>query len=446
MSPTVAELLVLRGVRAVDPSRALDEIVDVVVERGAIKAIGPQAAKEIPVDAGQQIDATGQWLVPGFVDMHAHFRDPGFESKEDIASGLRAAAAGGFVHVCAMPNTSPVNDSAVLTERMVLRAREVGGVKLHPIASITMGQKGEQLTGMAELRSAGAVGVSDDGKCVMNAALMRRALEYARTADMLVIQHAEDHSLTEGAQMHEGAMSTKLGLRGWPRVAEDVIVARDLLLAEVTQSRYHVAHLSSHVSVRLLREAKSRGLKVSAEVTPHHLLLTDAELLGYNTACKVNPPLREQVDIDALWAALADGSIDCVATDHAPHGPADKDCVFLEAAPGMIGLELAFPLLAEQVNKGRIGLARLLETMISAPAKLIGISAPRLAEGEMANFALFDPNKTWTVARDTLWSKSTNTPFWGRKIHGAIVMTVAHGQIVHNKIVNKTTATETKKQ
>lgn len=432
MSPQAPELLVLRDVRAIDPSRGLDDVVDVVVEKGVIRSIGPRAAREIPIDApGLQIAAMGKIVLPGLVDIHAHLRDPGFEHKEDIASGLRAAAAGGFVDVCVMPNTSPVNDAAHFSERMILRAREIGGVRLHPIGAITMGLKGEQLSGMEEQRRAGAVAASDDGRCVTNSAVMRRALEYARSVDMPVIQHAEDHALTEGAQMHEGAVSTKLGLKGWPRVAEDVIIARDLLLAEYTRSRYHVAHLSSHVSVRLLREAKSRGLKVTAEVTPHHLLLTDAELLGYNTACKVNPPLREQVDVDALWEALRDGTIDAVATDHAPHSIGDKDCVFADAALGMIGLELCLPLLLERALAGVIPVARLIEAMTRGPASVVGLTPPTLREGAPADLVLFDPESRWVVGRETLRSKSINTPFLGREIRGAVTLTVAGGRIVH---------------
>ena len=426
------ELLVLRGARAIDGA-ALDAVVDAVVERGVLTRLGKDAAREIPPGAGEQIDARGSWLFPGLVDIHAHLREPGFEYKEDIASGLAAAAAGGFVHVCAMANTKPVNDSRAITELIVARGRELGGVRLSPIGAITQGQRGETLAEMADMRAAGAVGVSDDGRCVMSAAVMRRALEYARTHDLVTIQHAEDHTLTDGAQMHEGAVSTRLGLRGWPRVAEDVIVARDLLLAELTGARYHVAHLSSHVAARLVAEGKSRGLAVTAEVTPHHLLLTDAALLGYDPVCKVNPPLREQVDVDALWAALRDGTIDCVATDHAPHSPIEKDVELANAAPGMIGLELCLPLLVEQAVAGKVPLARLIDALTRAPAKVVGIDAPALREGAPADLCLFDPDATFTVGRDTLRSKSLNTPFLGRTIRGAIRLTVARGRIVHRR-------------
>jgi dihydroorotase len=427
------ELLVLHGARAIDPATSLDAIVDAVVERGIITRLGASAAHEIPQTAGMHVDANGSWLLPGLVDLHAHLREPGHEYKEDIASGLAAAAAGGYVHICAMPNTRPVNDCRAITELMVARAREIDGVRLSPIGAITVGQKGEQLAEMADMRAAGAVGVSDDGRCVMSAAVMRRALEYARTHDLVTIQHAEDHTLTDGAQMHEGANSTRLGLRGWPRVAEDVIVARDLLLAELTGARYHVAHLSSHVSARLVAEAKGRGLAVTAEVTPHHLLLTDAALLGYDAACKVNPPLREQVDVDAMWAALRDGTIDAVATDHAPHSPLEKDVELAQASPGMIGLELCLPLLIEQSLAGKVPLGRLIDAFTRAPARIASLEAPTLREGAPANFCLFDPRVTWVVGKDTLRSKSANTPFFGRELHGAITMTVARGRIVHRR-------------
>ena len=339
----MSDALVFRSVRAIDPGSGLDAEVDVVVERGRIARIGRDAAKGVSGDRVRTIERPGTWLLPGLIDIHAHLREPGNEGKENVESGLQAAAAGGFVDVCCMPNTRPVNDSRLLTESLVAKGAALRSVRLHPIAAITMGQKGEQLTEMADLKAAGAVGVSDDGRCVTNSNVMRHALEYASTFDMPVIQHAEDHALTDGAQMHEGAISTRLGLRGWPRVAEDVIVARDLLLAEYVGARYHVAHVSTAGSVRLLREAKSRGIRATAEVTPHHLLLTHEALLGYDAVCKVNPPLREDEDVEALRRALADGTIDCVATDHAPHGVLDKHVELAEAAPGIIGLETCLP-------------------------------------------------------------------------------------------------------
>jgi dihydroorotase len=414
-----------------DPSRALDAVVDIVVERGAITRIGPGAATEElrRSEHARLIDGRGLWAIPALVDLHAHLREPGQEYKEDIASGLAAAAAGGFAHVCVMPNTRPVNDSRSITEAMLKRAREVGGAALHPIGAITLGQQGVELTEMADLKDAGAVAVSDDGRCVTSSSVMRRALEYARTFDLPVIQHAEDHALTEGAQMHEGAVSTRLGLRGWPRVAEDIIVARDVLLAEATGARYHVAHVSSLGAVRILREAKARGIAVTAEVTPHHLVLTDAAVVGYDTACKVNPPLREQADVDALRAALADGTIDAIATDHAPHSSLEKDLEFADAAPGMIGLELVVPLLLDLVRSGALPLARVIDALTRAPSRIVGIEAPSLREGAIAELCLVDPERQWVVAPERLRSKSRNTPFLGRTVIGAVAMTLAAGRV-----------------
>ncbi len=425
------DLLVITAVRALDPSRGLDAVVDVVVEGGQITRIGPAAAQGVlGSESARVVDGSGHWLLPAFVDLHAHLREPGQEYKEDIASGLRAAAAGGYAHVCVMPNTRPVNDNRAVTELMRSRAKELGGPGLHPIAAITMGQKGKDLTEMAELRDAGAVGVSDDGVCLMSSAVMRRALEYAKNFDLPVIQHAEDHDLTLGADMHEGEVSARLGLRGWPRAAEDVIVARDVILAEYVGARYHVAHVSTHGAIRIVREAKSRGIDVTCEVTPHHLLLTDASVIGYDTACKVNPPLREAEDVAALRAALADGTIDAIATDHAPHSALEKDCEFSEASPGMMGLELCFGLLHGLVGQDGLRLERLLDALSTRPARIAGLEPPRLREGAVAEFVLVDPEARWTPRQKPLETKSRNTPFLDHELKGKIRMTLSRGKIV----------------
>lgn len=438
------ELLVFSGIHAFDPAQKLDEVVDVVIENGVITRVG-QGAATAEIRSSERahiIPGQGLLLLPAFVDLHAHLREPGQEYKEDIASGLAAAAAGGFAHVCVMPNTRPVNDTRSITEAMVAKARSIGGPKLHPIGAITIGQKGNELVEMADLKDAGAVAVSDDGRCVMSSAVMRRALEYAANFDLPVIQHAEDHSLTEGSLMHEGAISTRLGLRGWPRVAEDIIVARDVLLAELTGAKYHVAHVSSRGAVRILREAKSRGIQVTAEVTPHHLSLTDAAVIGYDTACRVNPPLREPEDVAALCQALEDGTIDAVATDHAPHSTLEKDCEFAEASPGMIGLELVVPLLLERVREGRFSLARLVTALTTAPARIVGLDAPGLRTGSTAEVCLVDPQRVWKVEPSRLRSKSKNTPFLGKDVRGAVLMTMASGRIVHDVISTKEQAAQ----
>jgi dihydroorotase len=429
--PDAPQLIVIRGVRAIDPARSLDATVDVTIEGGTITRVGPGAASAVAKAEGARvIDAAGLWLLPAFVDMHAHLREPGQEYKEEIATGLNAAAAGGYAHVCVMPNTRPVNDTRAVTELMLRRAEEHDGAVLHPIAAITMGQKGKDLTEMAELRDAGIVGVSDDGVCVMSSAVMRRALEYAKNFDIPVIQHAEDHDLTAGAEMHEGNVSARLGLRGWPRIAEDVIIARDVLLAEYTRARYHAAHISTLGAVRIMREAKSRGIDATAEVTPHHLLLTDASVIGYDTACKVNPPLREPEDVDALRRALADGTIDAIATDHAPHSPLEKDCEFSEASPGMIGLELCFGLLLGLVGESGITLGRLLEALSTRPARIIGVEPPSIREGARAVLTLVDPGARYRVEDMLLRSKSRNTPFMKHEMTAKVLMTLARGKIV----------------
>lgn len=433
--PRTAELLIFRGVRAIDPSRELDSVLDVVVERGTITRVGPDAAAAlVDAPAARVVDGAGKWLLPAFVDLHAHLREPGYEYKEDVHSGLNAAAAGGYAHVCVMPNTRPVNDTRAVTELMLARAREHGGPSLHPIGAITKGQQGQDLTEMAELRDAGAVGVSDDGVCVMSAAVMRRALEYARNFDLPVIQHAEDHSLTAGAHMHEGAVSAQLGLKGWPRVAEDIIIARDVLLAEYTGARYHAAHISTLGAARIVREAKSRGLPVTSEVTPHHLLLTDGAVIGYDTACRVNPPLREEQDVAALRRALADGTIDAIATDHAPHSPLEKDVEFAEASPGMMGLELCFGLLVQLVGRDGLTLPRLVDAMSQAPARVVGIELPRIREGARAELTLVDPAAPWIPAERRLQTKSLNSPFLKNELGSKVLMTLAHGAIVFDEV------------
>jgi dihydroorotase len=429
------KLVVFTNIRAVDPANQLDDTVDIVVEDGRITRLGPGAASDEmrSYEDGLVIEGEGRWALPAFIDLHAHFREPGHEYKEDIFSGLRAAAAGGFGHVCAMPNTSPVNDRRSITEAMVARAAEAGGARLYPIAAITRNLAGQELTEMGDLRDAGAIAVSDDGRCVMNSAVMRRAFEYAKTFDMPVIQHCEDHDLTAGAQMHEGRVSTLLGLRGWPRVAEDIIVARDILLAEATGSRYHVAHLSTEGAVRLVREAKERGIQVTAEVTPHHLMLTDEALLGYDTFCKVNPPLREGRDVDAVRAGLADGTIDAIATDHAPHSSVEKDCELQAASHGLIGLELVVPVLLQLVRDGQLSLGRFTESLTSSPSKVVSITPPSLRVGAPADICLIDPNKEHTVDRGSLQSKSTNSPFVGKTYTGCVELTLVHGRIAFQR-------------
>jgi dihydroorotase len=426
-------MLVILGGRLIDPARGVDQETDVVVENGLVSRIGRGAAAAASGPDVRVVSAKGCWVVPGLVDLHVHLREPGQEYKETIASGLKSAAAGGFTAVCAMPNTRPVNDTRATTEMIMARARQCRGTRLYPVGAITVDSKGEQITEMADLQSAGAIAVSDDGHCVMNAAVMRRAMEYARTFDLLVIQHCEDHTLTDGAQMHEGAVATRLGLAGWPRAAEEVIVARDLVLAELTGARYHVAHVSSEGTVRLLKEAKARGVRVSAEVTPHHLMLTHQALVRYETVYKVNPPLREEADRLALREALRDGVIDCIATDHAPHSAIEKDCEFSAASFGVIGLEQAVAVLLELVREGCLSPARFVEALSTAPARVAGIEGGSLREGARADLTVIDPNLRWTLSQDHLHSLSNNTPWLNKEVQGAVTMTVVGGQIAYRR-------------
>ncbi len=426
------EVVVIRGARAIDSRHCLDARVDVILERGRIVRLGPDVGAEVATsERARVIDGENRWLLPAFVDLHSHFREPGQEYKEDIQSGLAAAAAGGFAHVCVMPNTRPVNDTRAVTQMLLHRAGQVNGPQLHPVGAVTVGLQGQQLTEMADLQDAGIVAVSDDGACVGSSAVMRRAMEYARNFGLPVMQHAEDPELVRDGDMHEGAVSSLLGLRGRPSVAEDIIVARDLILAEFVGAHYHLLHVSTRGAIRLVREAKARGIKVTCEVTPHHLLLTDAACIGYDTFCKVNPPLREEQDVQALREALADGTIEAIATDHAPHSPLEKDCEFSAASPGMVGLQQCFGLLLDLVEQGHITLARLLDALSAAPAKVIGIAPPSIAENVLADLILVDPGARYTPASTKQYSKSRNTPFMNRELKGRILATIAQGRIVY---------------
>ncbi len=417
--------LVLRGGRVIDPSRKLDEISDLVIVDGKIASIGATKA------TAEVIDCSGKIVAPGFVDLHVHLREPGHEYKEDIASGARAAAAGGFTTICCMPNTEPPNDNRAVTELIVRRAREAACVNVRPVGAISKGLKGESLAEMGEMKDAGIVAVSDDGKPVMNGALMRRALEYARTFGLPVVQHAEDLDLAQGGLMNEGAVSTRIGLRGQPSAAESTMVARDLELVALTGARYHVAHISTAASVRLLREAKARKLPVTCEVTPHHLTLTDAACAHYDTHAKCAPPLRTTDDIAALKAGLADGTIDCIATDHAPHSSQDKAVEFAEASFGMIGLETAFALCLRLLDEGVLSLSALLGKLTYAPARVFELGAGTLAIGAPADVVVLDLTQERTFSRSH--SKSRNSPFWGQTLRGAVAYTVVGGNIVHRE-------------
>jgi dihydroorotase len=367
---------------------------------------------------------------PGLIDLHVHLREPGQEYKEDLASGTQAAAAGGFTTVCCMPNTVPVNDDRAVTELIVRRAKEVGAVRVRPIGAITRGLQGEALADMADMKEGGIVAVSDDGRPVMNAGLLRRAMEYARTFGLPVVQHAEDLHLAEGGAMNEGAVATRAGVRAQPACSESSMVARDLELVDWTGARYHVAHLSAARTAALVRDAKRRGLPVTCEATPHHLTLTDAECASYDPHTKVMPPLRTDADVAALLEALADGTIDAIATDHAPHSPVEKDVEFECAAPGMLGLETAVPLVLELVRRQVIDARRAIALMSDGPARTFALDGGRLVDGGVADLAVIDPGRAFTIEADALASRSKNTPWLGKTLTGRAVLTLLAGNAV----------------
>ncbi len=422
--------ILVRGGRVVDPSRSgseSDRVADLLLDGGRIVAVGEALAS----DGATVVDARGLVVAPGFVDLHVHLREPGHEYKEDLGSGGRAAAAGGFTTVCCMPNTTPVNDCRAVTELIVRRAREASPVKVRPVGAISKGLKGETLAEMGEMKDAGIVAVSDDGMPVMHGDLMRRALEYARTFDLCVVQHAEDKHLSAGGVMHEGAASARAGLPGQPGAAESVMVARDLELVALTGARYHVAHISTAASVELVRAAKKRGLPVTCEVTPHHLTLTDEACTGYDTRTKCAPPLRTEADREALKIGLADGTIDCIATDHAPHGTAEKELEFDHAAFGMTGLETALPLGLRLVDEKILTLHQLVDLLTHRPSRVFGLSSGTLAEGAAGDVTIFDPTAAWTYDTKQGRSKSRNSPFDGWALRGAVRYTIVDGVLVH---------------
>ncbi|MEJ2492372.1 MAG: dihydroorotase [Desulfuromonadales bacterium] len=406
-----------------------DEICDVLIDKGRIAAIG----KDLEAKGAEIIAASGKVVTPGLVDIHVHLRDPGFEYKEDIVSGTRAAVAGGFTAVACMPNTQPVNDNQSVTRYILKKAAEEGHCRVFPVASITKGLQGESLTEMGELRELGVYGVSDDGRPVSNPQLMRRAMEYARPFDMTIISHAEDLDLVDSGVMNDGPVATELGLKGIPWVAEDAATAREIMLAEYTGAHLHVAHVSTQGSIELVRQAKQRGVRVTCEATPHHFTLTDEAVRGYNTNAKMNPPLRSEEDRQAVRQGLADGTVDAIATDHAPHHIDEKNVEFNLAMNGIVGLETALPLSLRLVEEGLIDLPKAVALLTSGPAAALGLPVGRLEEGGEADVTVFDPELAWTVDATQLVSKSKNTPFHGWQLKGAAVCTIVGGKIAYRR-------------
>jgi dihydroorotase len=418
----------LRGVRPYG-----EETVDVLLADGVIAAIGADAAAHPQADGAETIDATGLTLLPGLVDLHAHLREPGREDAETVATGSAAAALGGYTAIFAMPNTEPTADTAGVVEQVLRFGHDTGLVDVQPIGAVTVGRRGTQLAELAAMHASAArgTGVSDDGDCVADPLLMRRALEYVKAFGGVIAQHAEEPRLTAGAQMHEGAVSATLGLSGWPAVAEEAIVARDCLLADHVGSRLHVCHVSTAGSAELIAAAKARGTAVTAEVTPHHLLLTDAAVRGYDPVNKVNPPLRPAADVMALRRALADGVIDVVATDHAPHARQDKECEWAAAKPGMLGLQTALSVVATaMVATGLLDWRGVARVMSENPARIGGLvdHGRPIAVGEPANLTLVDPDATWTVRAADMASLSRNTPYDGMTLSARVVATFLRGR------------------
>jgi dihydroorotase len=423
--------LVLRNGRVIDPARELDAVVDVLVENGIIAEVsakielGPEKLSQF-----EQIDASGKWIVPGLIDMHVHLREPGEEYKETISSGTQAAVAGGFTSVACMPNTHPVNDCAAITQYIIEKARDVGSCRVFPVGAISSGLDGKNISEYGELRSAGVVAVSDDGRPVMNSLLMRRALEYAKTFDLLVISHCEDLHLSSAGLMNEGPVSTRLGMRGIPSAAEDIMVARDILLAELTGSSLHLAHISTAGSVALIREAKKRGVPVTAETAPHYFTLSEEMISTFDPVYKVNPPLRRTEDIEAIKAGLGDGTIDAIASDHAPHSTVEKELEFEYAANGIIGLESSLPLILRLIREGVLTPLEAVAKISRNPARILAIPFGTLRKEMAADLTIIDPEVKYTVDVNRFKSKSRNCPFAGMEVQGKAVMTLVGGKVV----------------
>jgi dihydroorotase len=411
----------------IDPASRLDAVRDVLIVDGKIAGVGVN----LDLAGAEQFDATGLIVAPGFIDMHVHLREPGFEYAETIESGSRAAAAGGFTSICCMPNTLPVNDNATVTSYIIERAERHAVVNVHPIGAITKNSAGEELAAIASMKQAGAVAISDDGRPVMNARVMRRAMETAHSFGIPVIDHCEDLHLSAGGDMHEGVESVRLGLRGIPAASEDVMVARDILLAELTGARFHVAHISSRHSVEMVAFAKSRGLPVTCEATPHHFALADSEMPPYDSNYKMKPPLRSACDVGAVTQGIISGAVDAIATDHAPHPGSEKMQEFEKCPFGIIGFETAVGLALERlVQPGKIPLAKLVELFTSGPARVLNLDRGRLSVGQPGDITILDTERRWTYDVNKSASKSRNSPFHGKTFQGGPVATIVNGRFV----------------
>jgi dihydroorotase len=421
--------IAIEGGRLIDPAGAIDEPRDLLLDGGVVRAVeAPRAFRSL--DVARRIDARGCWVVPGLIDLHVHLREPGYEYKETVATGAAAAVAGGFTAVACMANTNPVNDSAAVTRFILERAAEAGLARVYPIGALSQGLRGERLAEIGEMRAAGIVAVSDDGQPVADAGLMRHALEYCAMFGVPVVDHAEDPSLAAAGAMHEGRTSIRLGLKGIPAAAEEAMVSRDLLLAELTGGRLHIAHASTRGTVALVRAAKARGVRVTSEVTPHHFTLTDEAVAEYDGNAKMNPPLRAAEDREALRQALADGAIDAIATDHAPHHRDEKDVEFDNAPFGIVGLETALPLSLRLVEEHVLSPADWVRRTSVGPAEILGVAGGTLGAGAPADVTVVNPEIEWRVNAAELRSKSKNSPFLGWTMRGRAICTIVGGRVV----------------
>lgn len=418
---------ILKGGRVIDPANNIDKIADVAFENGVIVEVGENLA----ADGAEVIDVTGKVVTPGLIDMHVHLREPGQEAKEDFLSGSSAAAAGGYTTVATMPNTRPVIDDASLVRSCQERAKAVGKVHIEIIGAVTKGQKGEELAEMGDMVEAGAVAFSDDGHFTKTAKVLLNAYDYLRTFDKVIINHDEEPSLVEDGIMNESHRSAMLGMKGRPTVSEDIAVSRDILLAEYADAKVHVAHISSGNAVDIVRQAKKRGVKVTAEVTPQHLTMTDDLVQSWDSSTKINPPLREKKDTEAVLAGLLDGTIDCIVTDHSPHAQEEKDREYMYAPSGFPGLETAVGvLLTDLVHEGKLPLPLMVKAMTSAPAEIFGLKGGKLTAGAPADIAVIDTELEWTVDQKKFYTKGSHSPFIGRKLKGKAVMTFVDGKMV----------------
>lgn len=418
---------IIKGGRVIDPANNIDKIADVAFENGVIVEVGENLA----ADGAEIIDAAGKVVTPGLIDMHVHLREPGQEAKEDFESGSKAAAAGGYTTVATMPNTKPVVDTAALVRSLQKRAEDVARVHIEIIGAVTKGQNGEELAEVGDMTEAGAVAFSDDGRFTKSAKVLLNGFDYLRTFDKVIINHDEEPSLVDEGVMNESHRSAMLGMKGRPTVAEDIAVSRDILLAEYADAKVHVAHISSGNAVDIVRQAKKRGVKVTAEATPQHMTMTDDMVESWDSSTKINPPLREQKDVDAVLAGLIDGTIDCIVTDHSPHAQEEKDREYIYAPSGFPGLETALGvLLTDLVHTGKLDLALMVEKMTSAPAKIFDLKGGKLSVGAPADIAVIDTELEWVVDQKKFYTKGSHSPFIGRKLKGKAVMTIVDGKIV----------------